>query len=72
VIERAAVGAFQPPTLHQDRIRKMPDGQLYQVITYGYNNMPAYVQVPVDDRWAIVAYVRALQLSQANSTGAEQ
>jgi mono/diheme cytochrome c family protein len=72
VIERAANQAFQPPTFHQERIRKMPDGQLYQVITYGYNNMPAYVQVPADDRWAIVAYVRALQLSQANSTGAEQ
>jgi mono/diheme cytochrome c family protein len=72
VIERAANQAFQPPSFHQDRIRKMPDGQLYQVITYGYNNMPAYTQVPVDDRWAIVAYVRALQLSQANSTGAEQ
>lgn len=72
VIERAAVQAFQPPTFHQDRIRKMPDGQLYQVITYGFNNMPAYVQVPTDDRWAIVAYVRALQLSQANTTGAAQ
>jgi mono/diheme cytochrome c family protein len=72
VIERAANQAFQPPTFHQDRIRTMPDGQLYQVITYGYNNMPAYVQVPADDRWAIVAYVRALQLSQANSTGAAQ
>ncbi len=72
VIERAANQAFQPPTLHQDRIRTMPDGQLFQVITYGYNNMPAYVQVPADDRWAIVAYVRALQLSQANTTGAAQ
>ncbi|MFT3921901.1 MAG: cytochrome c [Myxococcales bacterium] len=72
VIQRAANQAFQPPTFHQDRIRTMPDGQLYQVISYGYNNMPAYVQVPADDRWAIVAYVRALQLSQANSTGAAQ
>lgn len=72
VIQRAANQAFQPPTFHQDRIRQMPDGQLYQVITYGYNNMPAYVQVPADDRWAIVAYVRALQLSQANTTGAAQ
>jgi hypothetical protein len=72
VIQRAANQAFQPPTFHQDRIRKMPDGQLYQVITYGFNNMPAYVQVPADDRWAIVSYVRALQLSQANTTGAAQ
>jgi cytochrome c5 len=66
VIERAANGGFQPPTFHDDRIRKMTDGQLYQVVKYGYNNMPAYGQtLPVDDRWAIVAYVRALQLSQA-------
>lgn len=73
VIERAKVGAFQPPTFHQDRIRTMPDGQLFQTITYGYNNMPAYgAQIPVDDRWALVSYVRALQLSQADNTGAEQ
>jgi mono/diheme cytochrome c family protein len=66
VIQRAANGGFQPPSFHNDRIRKMTDGQLYQVVKYGYNNMPAYGHnVPVDDRWAIVAYVRALQLSQA-------
>lgn len=66
VIQRAQSGAFQPPTFHDDRVRKMSDGQLYQVIKYGYNNMPAYGQtLPVDDRWSIVAYVRALQLSQA-------
>jgi mono/diheme cytochrome c family protein len=73
VINRAQNQAFQPPSFHDDRIRKMPDGQLYQTITYGYNNMPPYgPQLPVDDRWSIVAYVRALQLSQANSRGVEQ
>lgn len=73
VIQRAANQGFQPPTFHQDRIRTMPDGQLYQTISYGFNTMPAYgAQLPVDDRWAIVAYVRALQLSQANTKGAEQ
>ena len=72
VISRAANQAFQPPTFHDDRIRKMSDGQLYQTITYGYNNMPPYApQLPVDDRWSVVAYVRALQLSQANR-GVEQ
>ena len=51
----------------------MSDGQLFQTISYGANNMPPYGQVvPVDDRWAIVAYVRALQVSQANSTGVAQ
>jgi cytochrome c5 len=72
VIQRANNQGFQPPTFHQERIRTMPDGQLFQTITYGFNTMPAYgPQLPIDDRWAIVAYVRALQLSQA-SKGAGQ
>jgi mono/diheme cytochrome c family protein len=73
VIQRAANQAFQPPSFHDARLRKMSDGQLFQTITYGANNMPSYgPQLPVDDRWAIVAYVRALQLSQANSNGVTQ
>lgn len=57
--------AFAPPTFHQDRIRHMPDGQLFATITNGKNNMPPYAaQIPVNDRWAIVAYVRALQIAQ--------
>jgi mono/diheme cytochrome c family protein len=73
VVRRAQNQAFQPPSFHDDRLRKMTDGQLFQTITYGANNMPPYgPQLPVDDRWAIVAYVRALQLSQANSNGAAQ
>lgn len=72
VIQRAANQGFQPPTFHQERLRTMPDGQLFQTITYGFNTMPAYGhQLPVDDRWAIVAYVRALQLSQANKGAAQ-
>jgi mono/diheme cytochrome c family protein len=58
--------AFAPASMHQDRIRHMPDGQLFATISNGKNNMPAYAaQIPVDDRWAIVSYVRALQVSQA-------
>jgi mono/diheme cytochrome c family protein len=54
-----------PPTFHQDRIRHMPDGQLFATITHGVRLMPSYgARIPVDDRWAIVSYVRALQLSQ--------
>jgi mono/diheme cytochrome c family protein len=54
-----------PPTFHQDRIRQMPDGQLFATISNGVRLMPAYgPQIPVEDRWAIVSYVRALQLSQ--------
>ena len=70
VIQRANLGGFQPPTFHDDRVRSMPDGQLFQTISYGYNNMPAYgAQMPVDDRWAVVAYVRALQLAQLGGAG---
>lgn len=59
--------ALAAPTLHDDRIRHMPDGQLYATISNGIRNMPAYSHsIPQDDRWAIVAYVRALQISQAS------
>lgn len=58
-------GMLQPPSLHDPRIRSMPDGQLFATITNGIRNMPGYRHsIPVDDRWAIVTYVRALQLSQ--------
>ncbi|MCA9530177.1 MAG: cytochrome c [Myxococcales bacterium] len=70
VARRAAAlgaGAILPPTFHQDRIRHMPDGQIFATITHGIRNMPAYgFNIPVHDRWAIVSYVRALQLSQAS------
>ncbi|MBX3213384.1 MAG: cytochrome c [Labilithrix sp.] len=61
----SGAAAFVPPTFHQDRVRHMPDGQLFATITNGKSNMPPYaMQIPVDDRWAIVAYVRALQVAQ--------
>ncbi len=71
VAKRAAAipgaGALAPTNLHLERIRRMPDGQLYGTITNGIRNMPPYgPQTTVSDRWAIVAYVRALQLSQAS------
>jgi len=52
-----------PPTsMHDERIRQAEDGYLFHVITNGVRNMPPYNhQIPVDDRWAIVAHVRALQ-----------
>lgn len=55
-----------PPTSFQEqRILDAPDGHLYEVISNGIRNMPSYKeQIPVDDRWAIVGYVRALQRSQ--------
>lgn len=63
------------PSYHEARLLEMPVGQIYAAITYGVNNynMPSYAnQIPVDDRWAIVAYVRALQLSQKMLAGAGQ
>ncbi len=54
-----------PPTFHSDRLRGLPDDYLNGVITHGLGKMPPYAdQIPPDDRWAIVAYVRALQRSQ--------
>lgn len=58
-------GFKHPPTYHQDRLRSQPVGYIYDVITNGYGSMISYSsRIPVQDRWAIVAYVRALQLSQ--------
>ena len=58
-------GYLPPPSYHDDRLRKATDGYLFYVISNGVRNMPSYRhQVPAADRWAIVAYLRALQRSQ--------
>jgi mono/diheme cytochrome c family protein len=58
-------GYRKPPTFHQDRLRQAAPGYVFDVITNGFGAMPDYAaQIPVADRWAIVAYVRALQHSQ--------
>ncbi len=59
-------GTWTPPTsFHTDLIRQREDGHIFNTIVNGIRNMPAYgSQIPVADRWAIVAYVRALQRSQ--------
>jgi Cytochrome C oxidase, cbb3-type, subunit III len=58
-------GFKQPPSFHADRLRGMPLGYFFQVISNGFGVMPSYAaQVPVRDRWAIATYLRALQLSQ--------
>ena len=64
-------GFRHPPTYHQDRLRKVLDGYIFDVITTGFGAMQDYsAQVEPRDRWAIVAYIRALQLSQ-NATVAD-
>jgi mono/diheme cytochrome c family protein len=56
----------KPPSFHADRLRKVPLGYVFDVITNGFGAMPDYAsQINPQDRWAIVAYIRALQLSQA-------
>ncbi len=58
-------GYVPPPSFHQDYLRDTLDGYLFDAITNGVRNMPGYAhQVTVDDRWAIVAYLRALQNSR--------
>jgi mono/diheme cytochrome c family protein len=67
-----ALKGFTPAPSYQDpRLLEMKDGQLFQVITQGIRNMPGLSnQLPVSDRWAVVAYVRALQRS-VNATLAD-
>ncbi len=58
-------GFSPPPSLHNPETREKSVGYYFSVITNGYGAMPGHAhQIPVSDRWAIVAYVRALQLSQ--------
>ena len=58
-------GYRPPPSLHIDRLRDAPVGHFYDVMTRGLGAMPDYAQqIPSQDRWAIAAYVKALQLSQ--------
>jgi mono/diheme cytochrome c family protein len=53
----------RPPSLHA--YRDVPDGHIFRVVTNGFGLMPSYAnELSVEDRWAVVAYVRALQLSQ--------
>lgn len=58
-------GFRRPPSFHIDRLREAPVGYFFDIITNGFGAMPDYAaQIPVRDRWAIIAYTRALQLSQ--------
>ncbi|MFN2595846.1 MAG: cytochrome c [Pyrinomonadaceae bacterium] len=58
-------GFRRPPSYHDDRLRNEPVGHFFDVVTNGFGAMPDYAaQIPPEDRWAIIAYIRALQLSQ--------
>jgi mono/diheme cytochrome c family protein len=57
-------GYRRPPSYHEDRLRNAPVGHFFDVMTNGFGAMPDYAaQVKAEDRWAIAAYIRALQLS---------
>lgn len=58
-------GFRRPPSYHTDRVRQLPVGYFYDVMTNGFGAMPDYAaQIPPADRWAIAAYIRVLQYSQ--------
>jgi mono/diheme cytochrome c family protein len=61
----AVRGMKHPPSYHIDRLRQAPNGYFYDVITNGFGAMYSYSErIPPRDRWAIIAYIRALQLSR--------
>ena len=61
-------GFRRAASFHNDNLRQAPVGHYFDAITNGWGAMPSYAaQIPVRDRWAIVAYIRALQLSQQNT-----
>ncbi len=65
IIMTGQFGYTPAPSFHDDRIMEVEEGYLYDVVTNGIRNMPGYgTQLAVADRWAVVAYVRALQRSQ--------
>jgi len=65
IIMTGDYGYVPAPTFHSDLLRAREDGYFFDVASYGIRSMPGYgTQVPVADRWAIVAYIRALQRSQ--------
>ena len=64
-------GYRRAASYHDDRLRQAPVGHYFDVMTNGWGAMPSYAgQIPAQDRWAIIAYIRALQYSQQNKTNA--
>jgi hypothetical protein len=63
-------GKVPTPTFHDDRLRAMPDGQIFDVITNGFGLMPSYrYPLPVADRWAIIVHLRGLQTRRLERSG---
>lgn len=65
MVARRGFNKPAPASYHQDRLRQAPVGHFFDAMTNGWGAMPSFAsQVPVEDRWRIIAYIRALQLSQ--------
>ena len=65
IVSTGGYGLVPAPTYHDDRMRSVEDGYLFDVVSNGVRTMQGYgYQIPPEDRWAIVAYLRALQRSQ--------
>lgn len=65
MIARRGFNKPAPASFHQDKLRQAPVGHFFDVVTNGWGAMPSHAsQIPVEDRWKIIAYVRVLQLSQ--------
>lgn len=72
MIARRGFNKPAPASYHQDRLRQAPVGHFFDVMTNGWGAMPSYAaQIPVEDRWKIIAYIRALQLSQMPAEAAQ-
>jgi mono/diheme cytochrome c family protein len=64
-------GFRRAASFNDDRLRQAPVGHFFDAMTNGWGAMPSYAaQIPVQDRWAIIAYIRALQMSQQNIAAA--
>ena len=64
-------GFRRAASFNDDRLRQAPVGHFFDAITNGWGAMPSYAaQIPVQDRWAIISYIRALQISQQNTAAA--
>ena len=70
MIARRGFNKPAPASFHQDKLRQAPVGHFFDVVTNGWGAMPSHAsQIPVEDRWQIIAYIRALQLSQTPAEG---
>jgi mono/diheme cytochrome c family protein len=65
MVARRGFNKPAPASFHQDKLRQAPVGHFFDVVTNGWGAMPSHAsQIPIEDRWKIIAYIRALQLSQ--------